>query len=160
MIEKKKAMTNERRRKVADRNNVCECHRYCERVGRQHKSNGVYIVVDIGAGTYYQKCYDPDCRHFRGRTKALPLHVLAALAPPSPPPLNATASGDSPSDAAPSPSLSPPPPLPPTPTAAIGAPLAQPEMEQEDGAFLAAIDAIESSYWYLSSSQDCCEAIE
>lgn len=36
--------------------------RWCERVGRQHRSNGVYYVVDLQQGWWTQKCFDPDCR--------------------------------------------------------------------------------------------------
>ncbi|XP_056694333.1 uncharacterized protein [Spinacia oleracea] len=36
--------------------------RYCERIGREHKSNHVMYVVDLQWALYYQKCYDPDCQ--------------------------------------------------------------------------------------------------
>lgn len=34
---------------------------WCEFVGRRHAGNYVYFVLDFGAGTYVQRCYDPDC---------------------------------------------------------------------------------------------------
>ncbi|KAL4557033.1 hypothetical protein LXL04_035203 [Taraxacum kok-saghyz] len=37
-------------------------NRFCERIGRQHKSNKVMYVVDLQKAGYYQKCYDPDCK--------------------------------------------------------------------------------------------------
>ncbi|GMP24604.1 hypothetical protein CsSME_00001809 [Camellia sinensis var. sinensis] len=37
-------------------------NRYCERIGRQHKSNHVMYIVDLRRAIYYQKCHDPDCR--------------------------------------------------------------------------------------------------
>nr|BAB10428.1 unnamed protein product [Arabidopsis thaliana] len=51
-------------------------NRYCERIGREHKSNhgticsqpiydirvSMMYIVDLRRGIYYQKCYDPDCR--------------------------------------------------------------------------------------------------
>ncbi|VAH26203.1 unnamed protein product [Triticum turgidum subsp. durum] len=36
--------------------------RYCEHIGREHKSNHVMYIVDFQRAAYYQKCYDPDCR--------------------------------------------------------------------------------------------------
>lgn len=39
--------------------------RYCERIRREHKSNHVYFMLD---GTcIYQKCYDTECKSFKGR---------------------------------------------------------------------------------------------
>lgn len=40
--------------------------RYCQNVKREHKSNNVYIVVDMQKKVWSQKCFDPDCAHFRG----------------------------------------------------------------------------------------------
>ena len=36
--------------------------RYCHCIGREHKSNGVYYVVNVSKGTYLQRCFDPDCK--------------------------------------------------------------------------------------------------
>ncbi|KAK8460374.1 hypothetical protein SEVIR_2G319800v4 [Setaria viridis] len=36
--------------------------RYCENIGREHKSNHVMYIVDFQRAAYYQKCYDPDCQ--------------------------------------------------------------------------------------------------
>lgn len=59
-------------------------NRYCGNVGRQHKSNGIFYVVDMQQGVWYQKCYDPDCRDYRSPVMPLPREVLlnssAALA--------------------------------------------------------------------------------
>ena len=46
--------------------------RYCERIRRQHKSNGIYYVVDTKSGEYYQMCHDPDCAGFSGQRNTLP----------------------------------------------------------------------------------------
>lgn len=51
-------------------------NRYCERIGRQHKSNHVIYVVDIRKGVYYQKCHDPDCRGYRSPLRLIPDNVL------------------------------------------------------------------------------------
>eukprot|EP00803_Ostreobium_quekettii_P005423 evm.model.scf_298.12 EVM.evm.TU.scf_298.12 scf_298:77793-83662(-) len=47
-------------------------NRWCGNIGRQHKSNGIFYVVDLQAGHWYQKCYDPDCRHYRSELRPLP----------------------------------------------------------------------------------------
>ena len=41
-------------------------NRYCERIKREHKSNGIYYIVDRVLGVMYQCCHDPDCRGFKG----------------------------------------------------------------------------------------------
>lgn len=47
-------------------------NRWCERIGRQHKSNNIVWNVDLDNRTCHQTCHDPDCRGFRGETFALP----------------------------------------------------------------------------------------
>lgn len=49
---------------------------------RPHKSNGIYYVVDLRGGSWCQKCYDPECRHYRSPLAPLPPHLLG-LAPPA-----------------------------------------------------------------------------
>lgn len=39
--------------------------RYCERIRREHKSNHVYFVID--GPCIFQKCYDSECKSFKGR---------------------------------------------------------------------------------------------
>ncbi|KAK6936776.1 hypothetical protein RJ641_033806 [Dillenia turbinata] len=51
-------------------------NRYCERIGREHKSNHVMYVVDFRRATYYQKCHDPDCRGYRSPSRQVPWDVL------------------------------------------------------------------------------------
>ncbi|KAK8964287.1 hypothetical protein KSP40_PGU003773 [Platanthera guangdongensis] len=51
-------------------------HRYCERIGREHKSNHVMYVVDFQRAGYYQKCHDPDCKGYRSPFRPLPWDVL------------------------------------------------------------------------------------
>ena len=38
---------------------------YCENIGRSHKSNNIFFVVNFTTGLFAQKCHDPDCCHFR-----------------------------------------------------------------------------------------------
>eukprot|EP00873_Tetraselmis_striata_P037101 jgi/Tetstr1/457365/TSEL_043968.t1 len=52
---------------------------YCENIGRMHRSNHVFFLVDLGGGVYAQKCYDPDCRHFRSAWLPLPAAVASQL---------------------------------------------------------------------------------
>ncbi|KAG5558671.1 hypothetical protein RHGRI_008579 [Rhododendron griersonianum] len=47
-------------------------NRYCERIGREHKSNHVIYIVDLRKAVYYQKCHDPDCRGYRSPSR--PIH--------------------------------------------------------------------------------------
>ena len=35
-------------------------NRWCGNVGRPHRSNGVFYVVDLLGGTWHQKCFDPE----------------------------------------------------------------------------------------------------
>ena len=39
-------------------------YKFCENIGRHHKSNNVRIAVDLKLGQYYQLCHDPDCQNF------------------------------------------------------------------------------------------------
>ncbi|KAJ8609026.1 hypothetical protein CTAYLR_008703 [Chrysophaeum taylorii] len=47
-------------------------NRYCERIQRHHKSNNVYLVVDLDTRLLFQRCHDPDCRGFAGFPVPLP----------------------------------------------------------------------------------------
>ncbi|KAI3458089.1 hypothetical protein Pfo_014752 [Paulownia fortunei] len=51
-------------------------NRYCERIGREHKSNHVIYVVDLRRAVYYQKCHDPDCRGYRSPLRPVPNDVI------------------------------------------------------------------------------------
>lgn len=52
-------------------------NRYCERIGRHHKSNNVMYVVDLRRQVYYQKCHDPDCKGYRSCSRPIPVHVFS-----------------------------------------------------------------------------------
>lgn len=47
-------------------------YKYCEKIGRHHKSNNVILMADLCQGMMYQKCFDPDCRGFRSFPWPLP----------------------------------------------------------------------------------------
>ncbi|KAJ6960816.1 uncharacterized protein [Populus alba] len=51
-------------------------NRYCERIGREHKSNHVMYVVDLRRADYYQKCHDPDCQGYRSPLRPIPWNVI------------------------------------------------------------------------------------
>ena len=51
--------------------------RYCGNVRRQHRSNGIYVVVDYRDRCFYQKCFDPDCRNYRSEPEPLGEHAAA-----------------------------------------------------------------------------------
>ncbi|XP_057951241.1 uncharacterized protein LOC131146009 isoform X2 [Malania oleifera] len=55
-------------------------NRFCERIGRQHKSNHVMYIVDLKRAAYYQKCYDPDCRGYRSPLRPVPVDALTDTA--------------------------------------------------------------------------------
>ncbi|MEW5300383.1 MAG: hypothetical protein WDW36_003318 [Sanguina aurantia] len=46
-------------------------NRWCGNIEAEHKSNGVFIVVDLVLGVWCQRCHDPECRAYR--SPALPL---------------------------------------------------------------------------------------
>ncbi|XP_040000901.1 DNA-directed primase/polymerase protein isoform X2 [Xiphias gladius] len=50
-------------------------YRWCENVGKFHKSNNIMIVVDLKEDVWYQKCHDPDCRKFRSSSYPLPQEI-------------------------------------------------------------------------------------
>ncbi|KAL0130210.1 hypothetical protein PUN28_002060 [Cardiocondyla obscurior] len=54
-------------------------NRYCENIGRCHKSNNVYWIVDLNIKKIYQKCYDEDCSGFSSTPKNLPDEILFKL---------------------------------------------------------------------------------
>ncbi|KOC59166.1 Coiled-coil domain-containing protein 111 [Habropoda laboriosa] len=50
-------------------------YRYCENIGRCHKSNNVFWVVDLKNKTMYQKCQDQDCFGFKPKRRRLPEEI-------------------------------------------------------------------------------------
>eukprot|EP01116_Phalansterium_solitarium_P006383 TRINITY_DN1867_c0_g2_i1.p3 TRINITY_DN1867_c0_g2~~TRINITY_DN1867_c0_g2_i1.p3 ORF type:complete len:152 (+),score=67.97 TRINITY_DN1867_c0_g2_i1:501-956(+) len=65
-------------------------NRYCENLGRAHKSNHVFYVVDLLKQHFYQKCHDPDCRlvDFKGFEHAVPSEICPPAEPPPPSPMS------------------------------------------------------------------------
>lgn len=58
-------------------------NRFCFCKGASHKSNGIYLVVDISRQLFWQKCHDVDCHNFRSDTEALPAGLLHTDVPGS-----------------------------------------------------------------------------
>ncbi|XP_030533169.1 DNA-directed primase/polymerase protein isoform X3 [Rhodamnia argentea] len=54
-------------------------NRFCERIGREHKSNHVIYVVDLNWAAYYQKCHDPDCKGYRSPLRPIPEDIVPDL---------------------------------------------------------------------------------
>jgi hypothetical protein len=52
---------------------LTKANRWCERVGRQHKSNCTFLVLDMNAGLYWQSCWDVDCRGFKSKKYKVPI---------------------------------------------------------------------------------------
>ena len=47
-------------------------NRFCERIGRPHKSNNIFFVVELNQAVFRQRCFDEGCRGFVGVPHALP----------------------------------------------------------------------------------------
>lgn len=56
-------------------------NRWCEHIGRQHKSNNIVWNVDLVNHTCYQTCHDPDCRGFKGEMFTIPDEVFETEQP-------------------------------------------------------------------------------
>ncbi|NXM57790.1 PRIPO protein, partial [Illadopsis cleaveri] len=48
-------------------------YRWCENIGRAHKSNNIMILVDLKNEVWYQKCHDPVCREQNFKSQSFPL---------------------------------------------------------------------------------------
>ncbi|KFZ53593.1 Coiled-coil domain-containing protein 111, partial [Podiceps cristatus] len=48
-------------------------YRWCENIGRPHKSNNIMILVDLKKEVWYQKCHDPVCRENNFKSQSFPL---------------------------------------------------------------------------------------
>ena len=51
-------------------------NRWCNRIGRAHKSNHTMVSVDLRRGCLNQRCHDPDCRSYKGPLHWLPLALV------------------------------------------------------------------------------------
>ncbi|VDM96444.1 unnamed protein product, partial [Onchocerca ochengi] len=53
--------------------------RYCFNIGREHRSNGVYWIVDLDKLHCFQKCFDVDCNGISSNYFPLPNFVCTSL---------------------------------------------------------------------------------
>uniref|UniRef100_A0A7M4DVC7 DNA-directed primase/polymerase protein n=1 Tax=Crocodylus porosus TaxID=8502 RepID=A0A7M4DVC7_CROPO len=55
---------------------ICR-YRWCENIGRAHKSNNIMILIDLKKEVWYQKCHDPVCRaeNFKSKWSPLPPEI-------------------------------------------------------------------------------------
>ena len=53
-------------------------YRYCENVGRHHKSNNIMLIANLEKMAYYQKCYDSECKrvNFKSNELPIPLRIM------------------------------------------------------------------------------------
>ncbi|XP_078661428.1 DNA-directed primase/polymerase protein-like isoform X2 [Branchiostoma floridae x Branchiostoma belcheri] len=56
-------------------------NRWCENIGRAHRSNHVMLVADLKRCVMYQKCHDPVCRaqNYKSTERPLPSEILPAF---------------------------------------------------------------------------------
>ncbi|KAM5313189.1 DNA-directed primase/polymerase protein isoform 1-T2 [Glossophaga mutica] len=57
---------------------ICK-YRWCENIGRAHKSNNIMIVVDLKNEVGYQKCHDPECQAVNFKSDCFPLPAEVCL---------------------------------------------------------------------------------
>ncbi|KAK5967130.1 Herpesviridae UL52/UL70 DNA primase [Trichostrongylus colubriformis] len=53
--------------------------RYCFNIGRQHKSNGTFWIVNFERNDFCQKCFDPECRGVSSNLFPLPSFIADSL---------------------------------------------------------------------------------
>ena len=51
-------------------------YRYCENISRHHRSNNIMLIANLERMTYYQKCYDPDCKRVQFKSSEMPIPVI------------------------------------------------------------------------------------
>ncbi|XP_055970310.1 DNA-directed primase/polymerase protein [Sorex fumeus] len=57
---------------------ICK-YRWCENIGRAHKSNNIMILVDLKNEVWYQKCHDPICKAENFKSKCFPIPAEVSL---------------------------------------------------------------------------------
>lgn len=57
---------------------ICK-YRWCENIGRPHKSNNIMILVDLKNEVWYQKCHDPVCKAQNFKSNCFPLPTEVSL---------------------------------------------------------------------------------
>ncbi|XP_060990736.1 DNA-directed primase/polymerase protein isoform X4 [Dama dama] len=57
---------------------ICK-YRWCENIGRAHRSNNIMILVDLKNELWYQKCHDPVCKAENFKSDCYPLPAEVCL---------------------------------------------------------------------------------
>ncbi|XP_022426660.1 DNA-directed primase/polymerase protein isoform X6 [Delphinapterus leucas] len=57
---------------------ICK-YRWCENIGRAHKSDNIMILVDLKNEVWYQKCHDPICKAENFKSDCFPLPAEVRL---------------------------------------------------------------------------------
>ncbi|XP_069872502.1 DNA-directed primase/polymerase protein isoform X1 [Dipodomys merriami] len=57
---------------------ICK-YRWCENIGRAHRSNNIMILVDLKNEVWYQKCHDPVCKAVNFKSDCFPLPAEVSL---------------------------------------------------------------------------------
>uniref|UniRef100_A0A8C5L850 DNA-directed primase/polymerase protein n=1 Tax=Jaculus jaculus TaxID=51337 RepID=A0A8C5L850_JACJA len=57
---------------------ICK-YRWCENIGRSHKSNNIMILIDLKNEVWYQKCHDPVCKAENFKSDYFPLPAEVSL---------------------------------------------------------------------------------
>ncbi|XP_063090742.1 DNA-directed primase/polymerase protein isoform X4 [Cavia porcellus] len=57
---------------------ICK-YRWCQNIGRAHKSNNIMILVDLKNEVWYQKCHDPVCKAENFKSNCFPLPAEVSL---------------------------------------------------------------------------------
>ena len=55
---------------------VLSGNRLCLGIGRPHVRNRPHLIVDLESQTFWQKCMDPECQHFRSGPFRIPAAAL------------------------------------------------------------------------------------
>ena len=50
-------------------------YRYCENIRRHHRSNNIMLIANLERMTYYQKCYDPECKRVQFKSNEMPIPI-------------------------------------------------------------------------------------
>ena len=56
---------------------MSKANRWCDCVGREHKSNGIFIVASWARGVFWQKCWDAECRAADFKSNEFPIPAIA-----------------------------------------------------------------------------------
>lgn len=56
-----------------------EGNRFCQNIGREHKSNHIYLICNLTRGILTQRCFDPDCRGYESPPIDIPVSLLQNL---------------------------------------------------------------------------------